>query len=152
MAAPGRQLVFQVHLWSALTVGTVLLVVAVTGALMVFRPELDPVFNRDLFFGPAGGPSQSVDDLVAAARAAHPQAKLDYARLPREPGATVQVAFLDKQVIFLNPATGGVVGQRGRYEGFFGRCEQWHRFLLLGKVGTFMARVGAILTSLVLLT
>jgi uncharacterized iron-regulated membrane protein len=64
----------------------------------------------------------------------------------------VQVAFLDKQVVFLHPATAAVLGQRGRYEGFFGRCEQWHRFLLLGAAGKFLARAGAMLTICVLLT
>jgi uncharacterized iron-regulated membrane protein len=152
MAAPGRPLIFQLHLWSALTVGVVLLVVAVTGALMVFRPELDPVFNRDLFSVPPGGTPRALDDLVAAAQRSHPGAKIDYVWLAREAGATVQVAFLDKQVVFLNPATAAVLGQRGRYEGFFGRCEQWHRFLLLGAAGQFLARAGAMLTAFVLLT
>ena len=152
MATPGRPLIFQLHLWSALTVGLVLLFVAMTGACLVFRPELDPVFNRDLFFVAPGGPQLPLDTLVAAARQAHPDAKLDYVRLVREPGATVQVAFLDKRVVFLNPATAAVVGQRGRYEGFFGRCEQWHRFLFLGATGTFIARAGAMLTAFVLLT
>ncbi len=152
MAAPGRQLIFQLHIWSALTVGVVLLVVAVTGALMVFRPELDPVFNRDLFSVAPGGSPLTLDELVATAQRAHAGAKVDYVRLGREPGATVQVAFLDKQVVFLNPATAAVLGQRGRYEGFFGRCEQWHRFLLLGQAGRFIARAGAMLTGFVLLT
>ena len=152
MAAPGRPLIFQLHLWAALTVGAVLLVVALTGALLVFRPELDPAFNRDLFSVAAGGPPLALDELVAAARRAHPGAKVDYVRLTREPGATVQVAFLDKQVVFLHPATAAVLGQRGRYEGFFGRCEQWHRFLWLGAAGKFIARAGAMLTAFVLLT
>ena len=152
MAAPGRQVIFQLHLWAALTVGLVLLVVAVTGSFLVFRPELDPVFNRDLFAVPPAGAPRPLDDLVAAARQAHPDAKVDYVRLARDPGASVQVAFLDKRVVFLNPATAAVLGQRGRYEGFFGRSEQWHRFLLLGKVGAYLARAGAMLTIFILLT
>ncbi len=152
MAAPGRRWIFQLHLWSALTVGVVLLVVALTGSMLVFRPELDPVFNRDLFAVVPGGAPRPLDELVATAQRAHPGAKVDYVRLGREPGATVQVAFLDKQVVFLNPATAAVLGQRGRYEGFFGRCEQWHRFLLLGTAGKFLARAGAMLTAFVLLT
>ena len=148
----GRSLIFQLHLWTALTVGGVLLCVALTGACLVFRPELDPWLNRALFAVTPGGPPLPLDTLVAAARRAHPEAKLDYARLPREPGTSVQVAFLDKQVVFLHPATAAVIGQRGRYEGFFGRCEQWHRFLFLGATGKFIARAGAFLTMTVLLT
>jgi uncharacterized iron-regulated membrane protein len=152
MAAPGRPLIFQLHLWSALIVGTVLLFVALTGACMVFRPELDPVFNRGLFSVAPGGPPRPLDELVAAAQRSHPEAKVDYVRLAPEPGASVQVAFLDKQVVFVNPATAAVLGRRGRYEGFFGRCEQWHRFLFLGPAGTFVTRAGAMLTCFVLLT
>src|SRR3954470_10408678 len=98
MAAPGRPLIFQLHLWSALTVGAVLLVVALTGSILVFRPELDPVFNRDLFAVEPGGAPRALDELVAAAQQAHPGGKVDYVRLERAPGATAQVAFLDRQV------------------------------------------------------
>lgn len=152
MPAPGRPLIFQLHLWSAFTVGLVLLFVALTGACLVFRPELDPIFNPRLFTVTPAGAQLPLDDLVAAARKAHPGVKLDFVRLARDQGATVQVAFLDKQVVFLHPATAAVVGQRGRYEGFFGRCEQWHRFLFLGAPGKVIARTGAILTIFVLLT
>ena len=152
MAAPGRKVIFQLHLWAALTVGLVLLVVAVTGSFLVFRLELDPVFNRGLFSVPPSGSPLALDDVVAAARRAHPDAKVDYVRLARDPEASVQVAFLDKRVVFLNPATAAVLGQRGRYEGFFGRSEQWHRFLLLGNPGKFLVRAGAMLTIFVLLT
>lgn len=152
MPVPGRRIIIQLHLWSALIVGAVLLLVATTGALMVFRPELDPVFNRDLFSVAPGGTPRPLDELVAAAQRMHPGAKLDYVWLERSPGTSVEVAFLDKQVVFLHPATAAVLGQRGRYEGFFGRCEQWHRLLVLGQTGTFIIRAGAILTTFVLLT
>lgn len=151
--SPGpRQIIFQLHLWSALTVGLVLLVVAVTGALMVFRPELDPQFNRGLFAVTPRGSRLPLDPLVAAARQNHPEARVDFVRIRAEADASVEVAFLDKQVVFVDPYVGGVLGLRGRYEGFFGRCEQWHRFLLFGAVGKIVVRAGAMLTVVVLLT
>ena len=152
MAAPGRRWIFQLHLWSALTVGVVLLVVALTGAMLVFRPELDPVFNQDLFAVAPGGAPQPLDELVATAQRAHPETKVDFVRLPGAADRSVQVALSDKQTLFVNPYTLAVLGQRGRYEGFFGRCEQWHRLLLLGAPGKFIVRACAILTVIVLLT
>lgn len=152
MASPAHRAIFQLHLWAALTVGGLLLFVALTGALMVFRPELDPRFNRALFTVAPQAGRLPLDAVVAAARQAHPEARVDYVSLVVAADSAVQVAFLDKQVAFVNPHTGELLGLRGRYEGFFGRCEQWHRLLLLGGVGKFMVRAGAMLTAFVVLT
>lgn len=152
MPLPGRQAVFQLHLWSALVVGAVLVFVAITGALMVFRPELDPRLNSGLFAVKSAGARQSLDAMLAAAREAYPAGKVDFARFAGAPDVAVQVAFLDKQVVFVDPYSGAVLGRRGRYEGFFGRCEQLHRFLWLGAPGKFIIRACAMLTILVLLT
>ena len=152
MSVPGRQAIFQLHLWSALVVGAVLVFVAITGALMVFRPELDPRLNRELFAVKPAGPRQSLDSLIASARKAYPAGKVDFARYAGAADVAVQVAFLDKQVVFVDPYSAEVLGRRGRYEGFFGRCEQLHRFLWLGAPGKFIIRACAMLTVVVLLT
>src|SRR5260370_7081943 len=48
-----RTLVLQFHRWTGLTVGVVLVFMALTGALIAYRPHLDPVVNRDLLTVPA---------------------------------------------------------------------------------------------------
>jgi uncharacterized iron-regulated membrane protein len=43
-----RRSILQVHRWIGLTVGVVILMMAVTGAVNLFRPSLEPVVNQEL--------------------------------------------------------------------------------------------------------
>jgi uncharacterized iron-regulated membrane protein len=119
------------HLWSGLTVGLVLTAMAVSGALLAFRPQLEPVLNaRFLTVAPAAA-RLTLDELVIRARAAHPTAELDYVRYFASPTAAVLVRFTNKDFAYLDPHTGTVLGIRNRYEHFFGWLEGFHRFFLL---------------------
>src|SRR5437762_9967950 len=67
-----RTLVLQFHRWTGLTVGIVLVFMALTGALIAYRPHLEPVVNRDLLTVPACSQRVPLDTLAINARAAHP--------------------------------------------------------------------------------
>jgi ferredoxin-NADP reductase len=128
-----RTWLLRLHRWTGLTVGVVIVVIAVTGAAIAFRPQLEPMLNRELLTVPACIGRVPLDTLTANAVAAHPGATLDYLRLlagddaePRLPAAMVR--FTDQTMVYLNPCTGAVLGQRHRYGGMLGTIEQIHRF------------------------
>ena len=131
-----RTLVLQFHRWTGLTVGLVLVFMAVTGALIAYRPMLEPVVNRDLLTVPACAARVSLDALAQNARAAHPEGELDYIRVTAaEEGATripaVQVRVAERPAqddVFLSPCTGRGLGQRARYGGVLAVIERLHRF------------------------
>lgn len=126
------------HRWTGLTVGLVILFMAVTGAAMAFRPQLDPVVSSDLLTVPACDGHASLDVLSANAAAARPQATLDYIRLRapvisngRVPSAMVR--FTDQYFVYLDPCSGDVLGQRYRFGGLFGGLEKLHRLRFLAN-------------------
>jgi vanillate O-demethylase ferredoxin subunit len=127
-----RQAVFHVHRWTGLTLGLVILMMALTGAVNVFRPRLEPVLNRDLLTVPTCSERVPLDTLAANARAAHARGELDYIRITAgEAGAArmpaARIRFSDPQEdVYLNPCTGAVLGERARYGGLLGRIEQLH--------------------------
>lgn len=121
------------HRWTGLTIGTIILFMAITGAAMAFRPQLDPIVAPDLLTVAACEGHASLEVLTANAVAARPGATLDYIRLlapvisyGRVPSAMVR--FTDQHFVYLNPCTGDALGQRYRYGGLFGALEQLHRF------------------------
>src|SRR5437870_4660249 len=67
-----RTLVLQAHRWTGLTVGLVLVFMAITGSLIAYRSHLEPVVNRDLLTVPACANRAPLDTLISNARAAHP--------------------------------------------------------------------------------
>lgn len=43
-----RKYLLPLHRWSGLTVGVVVTLMAVTGAAIMFRPQIEPVLNESL--------------------------------------------------------------------------------------------------------
>src|SRR5207249_2021704 len=100
---------------------------------IVFRPQLEPVVNRDLLTVPACTERVPLDTLMAKARAVHPAAEFDYVRIPAgDVGAAripaTRIRFTDQEFVYLNPCSGVVLGQRARYGGVLGSIEQLHIF------------------------
>ena len=149
-----RPLFLQIHRWCGLTVGWVILLMAVTGASIVFRPELEPMLNRDLLTVPTCTARVPLDTLAANAAASRPAATLDYVRIvagragePRMPSAMVR--FTDQAFVYANPCTGQVLGERSRYGGLLGTLEQIHRFRFMNN-GSLITGSSAIAFGLLL--
>lgn len=145
----------RLHRWTGLTAGLVLMMLAVTGASMLFRPQIEPRLDRDLLTVPACLGRAPIEQLTAAALAAYPKSKLDFIRLESaaptaEHVPAAFVRFKDKNTVYLNPCTAQVLGQRNRYAGLFGAIEGLHRLRFV-EDGEVVTGTTALLTVLVLL-
>jgi vanillate O-demethylase ferredoxin subunit len=154
MNSPLRSWLLPLHRWTGMTVGLVVAVMALTGAGIVFRPQLEPLANRELLTVPACIGRASVDTLAANAGARRPGATADYIRLssgddtaPNLPAAAVH--FTDDRLVYLDPCTGAVTGERDRWGGVLGTIEQVHRFRFMAGgpavSGTFALLFGIVL-------
>ena len=156
MNATLRNCLLHLHRWTGLSLGLVLIVIAVTGAIVLFRPQLEPVVNRDLLTVPACTERSSIETLTANARAAHKESQLDYIRMNRpEDGAAripaTRIRFTDQVFVFLNPCTGEVLGERPRYGGVLATMEQTHIFRF-GPERSLITPISAIIFAIVLIT
>ncbi|HZX28325.1 MAG TPA: PepSY domain-containing protein [Telluria sp.] len=117
------------HRWIGLSAGALLLVMALSGAAMVFRPQLEPSISAALWSGPACQAARPLSALVAAARAANPRAgELSAIRMLREPGTSVRVKFGDGRWVYVDACSGRVLGIQHGYGGPFGTLEWIHTF------------------------
>lgn len=150
-----RKYLLPVHRWSGLTVGLVILLMAVTGASIMFRPQLEPLINESLLTVVTCSERAPLDALTANAAALRPDARLDYIRLVAgEPGAArmpaAMVRFTDQVFVYLNPCDGAVLGQRHRFGGLLGSIEQVHRFRFMEN-GSLVTGTSALVFGLVLI-
>jgi len=130
MSAFTRKVLLPVHLWAGMILGLFLIVTAVTGALLVFRNQLEPRLDPQKFVVTTPGTARlAPDDLVARSRVAHPGAELESIRYFGDPTAPFMAYYTDKQYVHLNPYTGDVLGIRARYGSMFGWVEGMHKFL-----------------------
>src|SRR5262245_6801113 len=75
-----RRALWQVHLWLGLIIGPVVGVVCLTGAIVVFRYELNRVTTPGTaYVQPQVSPRLTMDDLVARLRAAYPEDSINQA-------------------------------------------------------------------------
>lgn len=107
-----RRALFQVHLWAGVLLSLYLIVIALTGAILVFEDELTaaalpPAFHR---YDPAG--TAPVTKLVENFRNRFPGANIEYLTLPTGSVPAFQVRGIDAQKhefnVIGNPVTGGL--------------------------------------------
>ena len=136
------------HRWVGMTVGAVIAMFAITGAMMMFRPQIEPRLNLDLVSVPACRGQASLDAMTATAKQANPKGMVDFIRIEQERlGSDRHLAtwirFMDKDTYFFDPCTGKLLGSNNRYKGFFGTFENLHRMRFVeggNKVtGSFVA-------------
>lgn len=139
---PMLRIVTWIHRWTALVVGIIVVFLAVTGAGMVFRSQLESRINPGLLrIAPCRQP-RAVDSIVAAARLVHP-AKVTDVFLYGASDASTMVRFADNDQVYVDGCTGRVLGQQPRYGGFFGSLESLHKGRFAKRAGKLAARTGA---------
>jgi ferredoxin-NADP reductase/uncharacterized iron-regulated membrane protein len=127
-----RRWLLPLHRWTGLTLGLLLVFLAITGIALEFRDQLHGLAE------PAAMQPQAcsakplpLDEQVAAARAAHATGKLEVVMVGEYENGPTMVRFTDDAALYVDPCSGHVVMQQARWGGFFGRVEQLHRFRFL---------------------
>ena len=139
-----------VHRWTGLCAGLLFILVALTGAGLAWRAQLEPVVTPGLLAGPACTTPLPLDALVERARAANPGAgELKAIRLYAEPGAAVRVRFSDAQWVYVSPC-GAVSGVQGLYGGPFGTLAWLHIFGSSGAGDLFAGSLATLFAVLML--
>ncbi|MEJ0020307.1 MAG: PepSY-associated TM helix domain-containing protein [Acetobacteraceae bacterium] len=162
-----RAIALWLHRWSGLAMAAFLVVAGLTGTVIAFGEELDAWLNTDLFAAPAGGgdilpavqlaarveqadPHIRVRDLPLAPEAG---AALVLGVAPRIDPATGRPWRLDFNQVFVDPATGAVIGRRSTAplgldrRHLVGTIRALHVSLLAGPAGrAFLGGVAIVWT------
>ena len=129
-----RRYLLPLHRWCGLGAGLLFMLVALTGAAMAYRLQLEPVVDPALLTAPACAAPLPLDTLIAGARAASPGAgALSFIRLYADPGATVRIRFSDGQWVYVDPCSGRAAGRQVLYGGLFGTLGWLHIFGFTGN-------------------
>ena len=131
-----------IHRWTALTLGLIALLSAVTGAGMAFREQLEPLVYPRIAPAACATPF-SMDDVLASARMIHPEGNIDYVRVQNSPRAPVAVRYLDKDTLYLDRCTQQLIASQNRYGGVFGTLEWIHRGQWWPAAGGYVMGTGA---------
>jgi uncharacterized iron-regulated membrane protein len=131
-----RRALFWLHLATGVTVGAVVLVMAVTGTLLTFQKQMTTWADlRGLDGGPPVGTAAArlpMDSLVARAAASDGKARPTAVTVRNGADTPVEIAFGRERRVFVNAYTGAVLGEGSRgMRAFFTVLTDWHRWLAM---------------------
>lgn len=121
------------HHWVGVTLSLFLLLSAVTGAALAFRPQIDPLLYPSMLIASRCERPITVDQVLATAVMHHPQSSVSYVRIQNQAGQPWIVRFQDRDAVHVDPCTGAVLGTQNRYGGVYGFIELLHTAKYLPK-------------------
>lgn len=151
-----RKLLFQIHLWVGIGLGLYMFLMGVTGAALVFREEMQHAMHREIM-NPVVS-SSVTPDLVAlreTLQREYPGSRVTGIYMPTEEHSSV-AGFLRKEkenlAVYMDPASGAVLGTIDSEKSFLRWLQQLHFNLLSGRTGRIVNGVGGVFLLLLSLT
>ncbi|MBZ5858594.1 PepSY-associated TM helix domain-containing protein [Flavihumibacter profundi] len=150
----------RIHLYLGLAAGLIIMVTCFTGAVLVFEPELQMLFNRERYVVELGSQRKSLAELEQSFKEKLPAAKITGIKLFRAPDRTIEINYSfpgpkrngDKKTAFMNPFTGEVIALYNYGDSFFYDMMSLHRWLLKGPVGKLVVGISTLVFLFILVT
>ena len=136
-----HRLLWRWHFYAGLFVMPLLLVLAITGTLYCFQPQIEPLLYHDRMIVDARAePRLSQQVLLAKATAAEPrEATPTTVVINNDPRRSAEFVFRlqsgSSESVYLDPYTGVVLGRLSVENRLMKQIRNLHRGLLLGKTG-----------------
>lgn len=148
--------VWRWHFYAGLFVIPFMLVLATTGIIYLFKPQLDALmYHRQIFVLPEGVMLPYTQQLKAASQA-YPDANVSKftPNIAPNRSAEVTVTYSDERnlTIFVNPYTGKILGDRDEDKNLQSVARKIHAELMIGKLGDYLVELAACWALVLLIT
>ncbi|MDH4558834.1 PepSY domain-containing protein [Pseudomonas sp. BN417] len=134
------------HFYAGLFVIPFMIMLAVTGSIYLFKPQLDNLPYSDLMQVRPSTQALTADEQAEKVRQAYPQAAVSQYLPPADAGRSAQfVVSLDgrKTNLFLDPYSGEVLGTQDAENNLQAISRSLHGTLLIGTVGDRLIELAA---------
>jgi len=140
-----KKVVGWLHLWLGLAAGIVLIIVALTGSLLTFEDELEPVLFHQRQVVKPMGPRLPVDSLLQIAHSAFPGKRASRIIIPAAADRSVMARVGEKgkalKIVYIDPYKGKILFQGAYDQQFFRQVLSLHRYLFLAKTGKIITGI-----------
>jgi uncharacterized iron-regulated membrane protein len=139
--------VWRWHFYAGLFVIPFLLMLSITGSIYLFKPQLDVVmYHHQLFVQPAQAImpySQQLGEVQQAYAGAKITKFIPGIAPNRSTEVTLTTAQQEHLLVFVNPYTGKILGDRSEDYNFQAIVRKMHSELMLGQVGNYLVELAA---------
>lgn len=155
-----KKIASQLHLWLGVSSGLVVFIVAVTGSILVFEEELEPVIYRKFHVveAPKDQSLLPLDKLRFTVTNAYPKQRIARIEIEPHPNRTVIFGLVkgkkEKDVfsVAVNPYTAQITDTRRENDSFFHIVLQLHRYLCMEDTGKAVTGAATIMFIVIMIT
>lgn len=148
--------VWRWHFYAGLFVIPFMLILAATGIIYLFKPQLDAAMYPNLMVVQAGATTLPYTEQVRAAETAYPDATATQVTPNIAPDRSTEVLLTTPDnrtlMVFVNPSTGQVLGDRDEDNNLQVIARKIHGELLIGKLGDYLVELAACWGLVLLIT
>lgn len=134
------------HFYAGLFVAPFMVMLALTGIIYLFKPQLDSLMYSSLLDVPAGHHTVPADDLLQRVKAAYPQGQVTQYLPPVNAERSAQ--FVVKNAghelnVFVDPYHGDILGEQDAKQNLQAIARAIHGELMIGTVGDRLIEMAA---------
>ncbi|MHC8316400.1 PepSY-associated TM helix domain-containing protein [Pseudomonas sp. LB3P31] len=134
------------HFYAGLFVAPFMVMLALTGVIYLFKPQLDPLMYGSLLNVPAGHHSLPADELLKRVKTAYPQGQVTQYLPPVNADRSAQfvVTQADQALnVFIDPYQGDILGEQDAKMNLQAVARAIHGELMIGTVGDRLIELAA---------
>jgi uncharacterized iron-regulated membrane protein len=148
--------VWRWHFYAGLFVIPFMVILAITGSIYLFKPQLDTLMYRNLMVVQPATAALPYTQQLEAAQQAYPNATVTKFTPNVAPNRSAEVILTTADernlMVFVNPYTGQVLGDRDEDRNLQAVVRKIHGELMIGKVGDYLVELAACWGLVLLLT
>ncbi|WP_085582758.1 MULTISPECIES: PepSY domain-containing protein [unclassified Pseudomonas] len=134
------------HFYAGLFVAPFMVMLALTGIIYLFKPQLDSLMYGSLLNVPAGHHTVPADDLLQRVKGAYPQGQVTQYLPPAAAGRSAQFVVKDaghELNVFVDPYHGDILGEQDAKQNLQAVARAIHGELMIGTVGDRLIELAA---------
>ncbi|KAA0991002.1 PepSY-associated TM helix domain-containing protein [Dyadobacter aurulentus] len=154
-----KKIASQLHLWLGIISGLVVFIVALTGCILVFEDELEPVLYPEFHIveANAGERILPLDHLESIIKYKFPKNAINRITIEPERDRTIVFNLKEKEnkdgiSAAIDPYTGCITGVRNEHEAFFTVVLHLHRYLCLEETGKVITGISCVMFLVIMIT
>ncbi|MFI8396332.1 PepSY-associated TM helix domain-containing protein [Pseudomonas sp. NPDC078863] len=134
------------HFYAGLFVAPFMVMLALTGIIYLFKPQLDALMYSSLLEVPAGHHTVPADDLLQRVKTAYPQGQVTQYLPPVNAERSAQFVVKDaghELNVFVDPYHGDILGEQDAKQNLQAIARAIHGELMIGTVGDRLIEMAA---------
>ncbi|NQX66094.1 PepSY domain-containing protein [Paenibacillus alba] len=147
--------VWRWHFYAGMIFAPFLVILAVTGGIYVFKPQIESLMYKDYYYVQQGQQQLTVQEQIQKMNAAYPEAKLNKVKPSFAPNRSSEFEVKSEGqslLIFINPYNGQVLGDLNPDTKLMQYIREFHGKLMIGKTGDRIIELSACWAMILLVT